>query len=130
MEPRLLKFDPGFALAPIARKPFAVVPEKVELLNVRPPDVAVAPGAQPEPKHPFVKPAMKTSSARTSPWARAKSVTAKMLSASGFTITRMRFIMILLPPFVPSKTLFDCTLAEFRAQGRGMLTVDVLRGGR
>src|ERR1041385_9472287 len=61
----------------MARKPLAVVPWKVELLKVRPPEVAVAPGAQAAPKQPFVKPAMKTSSARATPWASVKRATAK-----------------------------------------------------
>src|SRR5258705_9505696 len=63
MEPRLLKFDPGLALAPIPRKPLAVVPAKVELLKVKPPDAADDPGAQAAPKQPLVKPAINTWSA-------------------------------------------------------------------
>ena len=63
IEPRLLKFAPGFGAAPIPLNPFAVVPAKVELLKDNPATVALAPGAQAAPKQPLVKPAIKTWSA-------------------------------------------------------------------
>ena len=58
---------------------------------------------------PVVEPDIVTSSARASPWARVKRAMAKILSASGFTIERIRFVMILLSSGVLSETLFECT---------------------
>src|SRR5437868_4785510 len=53
---------------------------------------------------PVVEPERVTSSARATPWASVKRAMAKMLSASGFTIEKIRLV-ILLPPLFLTETL-------------------------
>jgi hypothetical protein len=77
-EPRLL--------APLREPlPSEVVPEKLLPLKVSCGTPVTVPVVEPETV---------TSSARATPWARVKRAMAKMLSASGFTIERIRLVMV------------------------------------
>jgi hypothetical protein len=124
-DPRLLKLAPGIGAAPIPRKPFAVVPVKVELLKLIPAAVAEAPGAQPSPKQPFVKPAIVTSSARAVFWfAAIKNMTAKpsITYLAAFVITD-NMMWILPDPNFKFKILFRRKTNTVRVQGKNTLAV-------
>src|SRR4051812_6030388 len=93
-EPRLLKFDPGRAAAPMPRNPFDVVPAKVELLYVSPSRVDEAATGAPL-KAPCVLPAKKTSSACATA-GDATRATASPSPATAFREAMLRIISSLL----------------------------------